>query len=171
MTTAQLERSSVNKLINEWRDAGIIDPLELAEKLLDEAPRETLVHWLARQLRIDGPVATGRRKFFEPEVEEIIPENGTAIVYARMVLNLAKRPLAEQYGQVWYVNGVERETRELTAADVTHMIDNRKKAARYTFFQAEFLSAVLALMKKHKVQVLGELEEKGISLPSIERKI
>lgn len=171
-----VEQTSVEAMIDEWRETGITNMHELAEKIVDDLSRETLINWIAQLLSHGGknPSFRRRARFFEPHVEI---ETGTAperegVEIARMVLNLSKQPISRQYDQRWNVNGVEKETRELTVdGDLKQMIEAREKVARYTIFQLRYLQEVRVLAKKHKAKVLGDLEEKGIPLPSVELQV
>lgn len=70
---------------------------------------------------------------------------------------------------VWDMEWAEvgyKETRQLTPADLEVLIMAYKTRAVRNLLRVKWFVAVQALAKKHKVQKLGQLEDRGIALPS-----
>lgn len=74
----------------------------------------------------------------------------------------------DYWGKRWLVDGTYRETRALTLADLDWLIADRSRISDEARAQVAFFAANVALARKHKAKVLGDLERKGIGLVEVD---
>jgi hypothetical protein len=166
-----LQTTSLRDLVAEVQEEdAVLGPPEIAERLLDRhgsdllalLSREQQVSLVAYGVRVW--ITTQRRRDSIGAVRMTV-ENASG--QKESVLRIALAGHA-YWSSVWFVAGTHKETRDLTVSDVRWLIADRRRRLAEAIAQVKWLQLVEEFARKHKVKTLGDLEQKGIDLPSID---
>jgi len=155
-------------LLDEYRSKGIrserdiaIDLLKNEPDIFDKLPEATRINALAEALR--GLNATKRNSIIRSERTTTEGKNGTRESVMRISVSGSSYWEAQ-----WHVGSEIKTTRELTPADIDVLIADYQDEIVERRGKVHWLVACKGLAAKHRAKALGDLEKKGIDLPSIE---
>lgn len=139
-------------------------PRSLAESLWEDhgidlfrcLPREWVVSVLTELVR--RTVARRRSDAVHVEYEGTSDVTGLPVGACRMVVK------GDYWAQRWLVNGQWRQTRELTTDDLSWLIDSYRKVESEAQMHITFFRHCMSLAAEYRVERLGDLEKRGISL-------
>jgi len=163
MTGTVLEVVSLSQLVAQQREAGVTDVEEIAARILADLPEADLLRIIAHYIR-HRVIARQRRQHIGAR-EEIVELTGGR---RESVMRMSYGPKA--WSSVWWVDGVTKETRELTPKDAETLIRVRRGQARALLLEIKFLQAMQDLARSHKAATFGDLEARGVPLPVLEER-
>lgn len=68
----------------------------------------------------------------------------------------------------WTVGGTQKQTRDLTPSDLEFLIRDRNQRRVALAAQMKWLMSCLAMAREFHVDALGQLEKRGIALPTLD---
>jgi hypothetical protein len=163
------DHTSLRALVDQHAEPGDT-PTVAAARLLDRygpelfnlLSREAVLSMLAAAVRA---LTYASRKDSGLVARRDVRETGEVVV---PVIRIAAAGKA-YWSTRWRVaGGQEKETRELTIPDVEYLIRRRQSQREELRAQIVWLLACVKIARQHKAATLGDLEKRGIALPTIE---
>ncbi|MCR4338564.1 MAG: hypothetical protein NUW01_01615 [Gemmatimonadaceae bacterium] len=160
---------TLRELWNEQREAGLLSPHEQAEAIeaafgpswFSELSREERVRHTATLL--NEYRRTSRNMGFKGERVTVRGDGGRT----ESVMRIAVAGKA-YWSDTWYIQSQIKQTRDLTPKDLEWLLRDYRSKAFEMIARAKWVELVLDFARKHKAKTLGDIEAKGLDLPSLD---
>lgn len=156
---------TLKELVENEREAGLVAPRDIACAILDKNGPE----FFARLTRDEQEMQLSR---LVAQAESQARSHGFR---SSRVTPQGQEPMIRiavagtaYWSTTWPVDGTWKETRDLTPKDVETLIKTYVARASEMRARGLWLAEVLKMARAHHVETLGQLEKKGLDLPSLD---